>query len=217
MATIPQINHIGLNPKTTYYISTTGRPLLFPGGNLWKTVTLSNITEGNRLNVDTAEQVAKALVFLKNSPFENIVIDDFNFLMQDFYMKNAMKGGWQTPKEIGSFMNEVFAAIRLYEEGSKNLIILAHAETENLPDGRISYKMKTVGKMVSEYITPEAKMDIVLIGKSYFDSAEKRVIREYITEEDGVIVGPKAGYNMLPATIPNDLGVVVQKIKEYYG
>ena len=25
---------------------------------------------------------------------KNIIIDDFNYLAQDFYMANAMKGGW---------------------------------------------------------------------------------------------------------------------------
>ena len=38
--------------------------------------------------------VRGAIEMLAQSPFKNIVIDDFNYLSQDYYMANAMKGGW---------------------------------------------------------------------------------------------------------------------------
>ena len=58
------------------------------------------MAKGNRVQVDNItgldrfKRVADFIGFLKKSPFKNIVIDDFNYLAQDFYMANAMKGGW---------------------------------------------------------------------------------------------------------------------------
>ena len=49
---------------------------------------------GNRVITNNPEQVAYAIEQLLSSPFKNIVVDDFNYLMQDYYMDNALKGGW---------------------------------------------------------------------------------------------------------------------------
>lgn len=217
IAQIPELDHIGLDPKTTYYISTTGRPLLFPGGNLYKTTDLANITKGNRINTNNASEIVKILTQLQKSPFENIVIDDFNYVMQDYYMKNAFKGGWQTPKEIGAFMNDIFEALKLYESNEKNVILLAHSISTLSPDNRTIYQMKTTGNMTDEFITPSGKVDIILVGISKYDSSQKKVIKEFITEETDLIIGAKAGYKMLPSAISNDLGLVIKKLKEYYG
>ena len=35
--------------------------------------------------------------------------------------------------------------------------------------------------MVDEYVTPEGKFDITLIGISRFDGSQKKVVKEFIT------------------------------------
>lgn len=120
------------------------------------------------------------------------------------------------PKKIGYFMGKIFTAIEQYGETDKNIIILAHGEDVADQDGRIYTKLKTTGKMVDEYSTPEGKFDMVLVGRSRFDSLEKKVIREFITREDENYSSPKSHYGIFEDTyIPNDLGIVVDKIKEF--
>lgn len=154
---------------------------------------------------------------LKTSAFKNIIIDDFNYLMQDYYMDNALKGGWDTPKKIGYFMGQIFKSIEEYQDSDKHIIVLAHGEEIPQPDGRIYIKMKTVGKMVDEYVTPEGKFDITLVGKSSFDTANKKIKKEFITNEDEFISSPKSPYGMFETLyIPNDLGYVIEKINNYY-
>ena len=64
------------------------------------------------------------------------------------------------------------------------------------------------------YIMPEGKFEIVLYGRSYFDEKEKKSIREFVTNNDGVYPS-KSPIGMFDLYIPNDLGLVVEKIDEY--
>lgn len=92
---MPELNHIGLDPKTTYIISITSKPLTFPESSKTYIVAEENkFHTGNRYITNNPEEIAKIVKLLKTSPYTTIVIDDFNYLMQDYYMANALKGGW---------------------------------------------------------------------------------------------------------------------------
>jgi hypothetical protein len=134
------------------------------------------------------------------------VIDDFNYLSQDYYMANAMKGGWQTPKDIGYGMGLIFESFRGFPE-DKNLILLAHYEEYKDKNGdSISYRFKSVGSMTDGYITPEGKVDIILYGKTTYNAEERKAVKDSIGALDD-----------LPDTFPNDLSIVADKLKEIYG
>lgn len=218
MGQIPELNHVGLNPKETYVISVTSKPLTFPKSReLYKVAEKGKVASGNRYISNNPEEIASLLEQLLTSPFKNIVVDDFNYLMQDFYMDNALKGGWDTPKKIGYFMGKIFAAIEKYGDSDKNIIVLAHGEEVPQQDGRVYLKMKTTGKMVDEYVTPEGKFDVTLVGRSRFDAGSKKILKEFITNEDEFTASPKSPYGMFDELyIPNDLGLVVQKVNAYY-
>ena len=213
---IPELGLKGLDPKTTYLISCVNKPLPFRGANKKFVVTTpNNPTGGNRVITNDAEVVAKIINMLAKSPYKNIVLDDMNYMAQDYYMKNALKGGWDTPKKIGYNTGLVFDAINAVPE-DKNIICLAHYEEYKDKNGdSISYRYKSTGNMVDQYITPEGKFEIVLYGKSSFDEKEKKSIREFVTNDDGVYPA-KSPIGMFDLYIPNDLGLVVDKITEYY-
>ena len=114
--------------------------------------------------------------------------------------------------------SKIFSAIEKYGDSNKNIIVLAHGEEVPQQDGRVYLKMKTTGKMVDEYVTPEGKFDVTLVGRSRYDSAQKKVVKEFITNEDEFTSSPKSPYGMFSELyIPNDLGKVVQAVTEYYG
>lgn len=147
---VPELNHVGLDPKETYVISVTSKPLTFPKSReLYKVAQKGKVTTGNRYISNNPEEITTLLEQLLQSPYKNIVVDDFNYLMQDYYMDNALKGGWDTPKKIGYFMGKIFSAIEKYGDSDKNIIILAHGEEVPQQDGRVYLKMKTTGKMVA--------------------------------------------------------------------
>ena len=125
---IPELGIKGLDPKETYLISCVNKPLPFRGAaGKYKITTSAKIAEGNRIITNDAKEVASIIEMLANSPFKNIVLDDMNYISQDFYMKNALKGGWDTPKQIGYGMGLIFNAIKKIPE-TKNIICCAHYE-----------------------------------------------------------------------------------------
>lgn len=214
----------GLDPKETYIIQCIGRGVSNPGYKLCTSNELKDIATGNRVQVDNItglerfKRVADFIELLKKSPYKNIVIDDFNYLAQDFYMANAMKGGWDTPKQIGYGMGIIFDAFKGLPE-NKNIICCAHYEEYKDKNGdSISYKFKTTGKMVDDYITPEGKFDIILFGKQSFDAESKKPVKVFVKEFDGEFPA-KDSIGVLDALtneIPNDLSIVVNAIEEVY-
>jgi hypothetical protein len=71
--------------------------------------------------------------------------------------------------------------------------------------------------MVDEYVTPEGKFDITIIGKSRFDASSKTVVKEYLTNEDEFTSSAKSPYGMFNSLyVPNDLGYIVETANEYY-
>lgn len=219
IGSIPQLGITGLNPKETFLISVKGKPLPFVNAKDYVLTTPEALGKGNRIISNNPEIVAMVLLKLAdaNSPFKNVVLDDTNYLMQDWYMDNALKSGWDAPKKIGYFMGRLFFAIEKFQDLNKNIFVMAHGENVAGADGRIYVKFKTTGKMVDEYVTPEGLFDITLIGKSRFDEASKRVVKEFITNEDEFYSSPKSAYGMFESLyIPNDLGFVSAKIDEFY-
>lgn len=208
----------GLNPENTYLISVTSKDLPFRGSKkMFPVTTLDNMKDGRRVICSNAVDVEVALQSLMNSPFKNVVIDDLNYIMQDWYMDNALAKGWDAPKQIGYFMGKIFKAIEDLDTRGKNVFVLAHGEPVQQPDGRTYLKMKTTGKMVDEYVTPEGKFDITLLGISKFDSVAKKVVKQYLTNENEQYSSAKSAPGMFEDLfIPNDLGYVEQKIESYY-
>lgn len=215
---VPELGLEGLDPSTTYIISCVNKPLPFRGASKdYKITSLKNITEGNRIVTTDADEVAQAIKTLADpkSPYKNIILDDMNYIAQDYYMKNALKGGWDCPKRIGYNTGLIFDAINIVPE-NKNIICLAHYEEYKDKNGdSISYKYKTTGSMTDAYITPEGKFEIVLYGRATFNEQEKKSIREFVTNDDGVYPA-KSPVGMFDLYIPNDLGFVVKEVDNYY-
>ena len=213
----------GLDPKETYAIQCVSRGVPNPNYKLCPSNELKDIAKGNRVQVnsitglDRFKRVADFLVQLKASPYKNIVIDDFNFLMQDYYMNNAMKGGWAVPKEIGFGMGLIFDAMKGYPE-DKHIYVCAHYEKTNDNDGTVTYQMKTTGKMVNEYCTPQGKFDIILYGKQTYNEEERKAIKTFVKDFDGTFPAKDSigVLDDMPDEFPNDLSLVSEELKKRY-
>lgn len=135
--------------------------------------------------------------------------------MQNYYMAKALQTGWDTPKMIGFIMGQMFEAIEQLSLDKKNVIIFAHPETYKVNNmGDIGYRMKTTGNMVSEYITPEGKVDIMLFGRTKFNETTKKLEKLFVTDHDGTYPAKSQGI-FDDLYIPNDMGYVIQKLEEW--
>lgn len=114
-------------------------------------------------------------------------------------------------------MGLIFDAFETNPE--KHYFMMAHYEEyTNTTEGGLSYRFKTTGKMVQEFITPEGNFEIVLYGKTDVTEVDnKKTIKTlFVTNKDGQYPA-KSPIGMFPDLyIPNDLGYVLEKINEYY-
>lgn len=226
----PTIGIKGLDPKKTFIISCTRRTLPGPGmAKLYPVMpTFTLNTKGpdtanfNRIILQSTPKLNPGLcahgisLIRQSGRIENIVIDDFNYLMQDYYMENALSQGWDAPKKIGFDMGKIFAQIALIPE-SKNIIVLAHYESvTDKTSNSTKTKMKTTGKMVDEYVTPEGKFDYILYCHQGIDENTGKVIKQFVTNYDGIYTGAKSPAGVFGKyRIPNDIDYVLKRIKEY--
>lgn len=218
---IPELGIQGLNPKETFIISATSKPLPFKGSAKQYPVVPEGQppATGHRYITNEGMKIANAIRFVTdNRPeIKHIVVDDSNYIMQDYYMENSKGKGYDVFKEIGGSMHMIFSAAEYADAKRKNIIMMAHFEEykdSNLDT--ISYRFKTVGKMVTDYITPEGKFEIVLFGKQSIDMENKKAIKEFVTNYDGQYPAKSPVGMFTDLYIPNDLGYVMKKVEEYY-
>lgn len=204
----PDLGIKGLNPKDTVIINVSKKDLPIKG---WRSNYKGSISEGgNYFESSNAVDIAKAIDYIseKRTEIKNIVIDDSQFIMAFEFMSRAKETGYGKFTDIGVNMNKVIVAAR---DSRKDLkcYFLWHPEENAL--GQL--KMKTVGKMVDDYLTLEGLFTVII----YSDASKvgDKVEYQFITNNDGKYPG-KSPYGMFPQMyIKNDLGYVSEKIDEY--
>jgi hypothetical protein len=222
---IPEFNIEGLNPKETFIIACTNKELPFAGWKKHYKKVLAKVEngiitdikqEGNYYYTNNPISVANliSLINSKRDDIKNIVIDDTNYLMQDYYMDNAVKGGYDVYKKVGLFMGRIFKAISAVDD--KNIIMLAHYESYKADNNEnIAFRFKTVGNMTNQYITVEGKFSIVLFAGQEFDEQTKTVKKFFVTNYDGKYNAKSPVGMFEDVHIPNDMGYVLKQIEKY--
>ena len=150
---IKELKIKGLDPTKTLIIACSDKSLPFPGWkNKYKNIQTDGAgnVSGNYLSTNDPALICKTIdFFLKNRPdIENYVVDDFNFVMQDYYMENAKTKGYATFQTIGYDAGQIFKRFEAIHKKNKNIIVLAHPEYFEV-NGVHKIKMKTVGNMVN--------------------------------------------------------------------
>lgn len=187
-----------LDPNSTAIINVINKPLPFKG---WKKKFENRIS--------CSDNPAKILGWIKKIAEERpevttIVIDDFQYVMANAYMRRADEKGYDKFTEIAQSTWKVIDQSKNFRE-NLNVIFMSHIEMNN--DG--SLKMKTIGKMLDEKITLEGLFSIVLYTK--IENGEY-LFRTKTTGKDSC----KSPMGMFDKeAIPNDLTIVIDAIKKY--
>lgn len=190
-----------LEPARTLLIQTIKKPLPFRGQG-WK-VKASMKSEGNIIQTDSPELIERAM---RTLPHEIVVIDDFQYMLANEFMRRSDEKGFDKFTDIGRHAWDVLnAATALADD--RRVYILCHSATDDV--GRT--KMKTIGKLLDEKITPEGMVTICL----------RTVVRDgqylFATQNSGsdTTKSPMGMFEDL--LIPNDLAAVDDTICEFYG
>lgn len=191
-----------LPPEETHVISVIGKPLPFPKGIKYSTEA-KNLT----LSADPNTIRRAMMDAARNEKIKHIVIDDAQYVMATEFMDKAMVKGYDKFTVMARNIWEILILATKLRAGLK-VYFLTHEE-----DTGTERKMKTLGKLLDDKITPEGLSTIVL----YNDVSGERDARRYFfsTQSDGV-TNAKSPFDMFPAQIPNDLLLVSNRVDEYY-
>lgn len=141
------------NPADTLLLQVVRKPLPFRSAG-WGYFHKDTNPTGNIIVTDHWETIIKAL---RGTKRKVIVLDDFQYLLANEYMRRTDERGYEKFTDIGRHAWEVITAcsdlaadVRVY--------VLAHTDTNDVGET----KMKTIGKMLDEKITPEGLFTIAL-------------------------------------------------------
>ena len=205
----PELNIKGLDPKKTVVINVSGKDLPFRG---WKKLYTGAISSGgNYFESSDALQISKAIDYISNnrSDIDNIVIDDAQYIMAFEFMRRAKENGYGKFADIGVNLGKVIEAARTTRKSLK-VYFLWHPEQ----DRETGYKMKTVGKMVDDYLTLEGLFTVILYTR-VIKNAENKIQYQFITNNDGEFPSKSPIGLFSELYIPNDLGLVSETIDKY--
>jgi hypothetical protein len=191
-----------LDPNETLLIQIIRKPLPFrsKGWTYWD-------KESNpHGNIFVSERWETIIKLMRGTKRKIIVIDDFQYLLANEFMRRTEEKGFDKFTEIAKHAWEVMSVasdlapdVRVY--------MLSHIE-ENESTGAM--KMKTIGKLLDEKITPEGLVTIVL--RTVVDGGNY----QFATRNSGFDT-TKSPMGLFDAErIDNDLAMVDSAICHYY-
>ena len=156
-------------------------------------------------NVFVVDDPTKIIAAMQKTQRPIIVIDDFQYILANEFMRRSHEKGYEKFTDIGRNAWDIINATAALEH-HKRVYVLAHSETTDA--GRI--KCKTIGKMIDEKITLEGMFSIVL--RSLIRDGE----HYFATKNNGAdtVKTPIGLFETDP--IPNDLAAVDAAIVSYY-
>lgn len=192
-----------LDPASTLLIQVIRKPLPFRSAG-W---TYYNKDSNPTGNVFVTESWADIITLMRKTKRRVIVIDDFQYLMANEFMRRSDEKGYDKFTDIAKHAWEVLTVasdlapdVRVY--------ILSHLE-EDATTG--AAKIKTVGKLLDEKITPEGLVTIVL--RTVVDGG----VYQFATRNSGMDTTKSPMGLFDSERIDNDLAAVDAAICGYYG
>jgi len=189
------------NPAETLLLQALDKPLPFKSRD-WKKYD----PETKSGNIFVTDKSTDIVSYMQRTKRKVIVLDDFQYVMANEFMRRSDEKGYDKFTEIGrNAWNILVAAGGLASD--VRVYILSHSDTSD--NGRV--KAKTIGRMLDEKITVEGMFTLVL----------RTVVRDdehyFSTRNNGsdTVKTPKGMF--AEELIPNDLGAVDAAICEYYG
>lgn len=190
-----------MNPAETLLIQAISKPLPFKSKNWTRFDREANKT-GNVFVTDQTEEMA---MLMRKTSRKVIVIDDYQYVMANEYMRRTSETGFTKFTEIAKHSWDIF---KLASELPHDVRVyfLSHTQT----DEHGAVRIKTIGKMLDEKITIEGMFTIVL--------------KTIVTDTDHLFSTKNNGADTVKSPIgmfdseriPNDLLVVDNAIKAYY-
>lgn len=206
----------GLDPKETVVLNVLGKRLPFKGSQ-----SIYNEQNKNLFKLDDYNSVISILQSIGNNAgyVHNVVIDDAIYIMRKEYFKRAKETGYSKYTELGMHFQQIISTVEGLRD-DLNVFLLLHSEDVQSDNTLVGYKVSTVGKLLDSQYNPVEVVPMVLYSDVVYDDKGNASYGFYTHRfKNGVIEIPaKSPDGMFKENfIPNDLGLVVKAMQEYYG
>lgn len=190
-----------LDPATTLLIQVIKKPLPFRA-NGWSYYD----REKKSGNIFVTDLWSDILAISRKTKRKVIVIDDFQYMLANEFMRRSEERGFDKFTEIGRHAWEVISELAKLPDDVRVYILSHSNDTETGVT-----KMKTIGKLLDDKIAPEGMFTIVLRtvvadGKYQFST---------VNSGADVVKAPIGLFD--DSRIDNDLRAVDAAIQTYYG
>jgi hypothetical protein len=193
-----------LDPNKSILIQAIRKVLPFTNGKNWKLRNAEN-KEGSICITDKSTTV-ESILKSASEKYKIIIIDDFQYIMANEYMRRAEETGFNKFSEIGRNAWSILQTASMLPEDVR-VYILWH----EIQDERGNIKPKTIGKMLDEKITPEGMVSICL-------RAIKNDSGYFFQTQSSGFDPCKSPMGLFPENnIDNDLLMVDNLITDYFG
>ena len=204
-----------LDYKSTFIFNVAKKPLPFRGWRKGYLPLNKENPQGNYIATDNHATITATMKHIDdNMPhIKTVIIDDFQYLMANEYMRRANERGFDKFTDIGLHAWEVANAGKNLRE-DMTFVMIGHAEQSMDLQGNRRLKFKTVGKLVDNVITMEGMFTVVLFTSVGIDP-EGNTSYTFITQSDGTTTAKSPRGMFEDLNIPNDIKEVINKVNEY--
>lgn len=205
----------GLNPEETIILNVLGKTLPFKGSK-----SSYNAEKKNLFAIDNWQTICEYLksISSKVTTCKNIIIDDAIYAMRMEFFDRAKEKGFDKYNELADHFRKIIATCNSLRE-DLNVFMFLHSETVESDGSIMKYKASSVGKLLDKMYNPLESVAITLYSEPQFDDKGNATYGFYTHKKrvNGVEIPAKSPDGMFEEDfIPNDLGLVVKAINEYY-
>lgn len=206
-----------LDPKSTFVINCGKKDFSFPKARVNYTQFDKATLTGNVYNTDNFNQIINIISFIgtKMSHIKTLVIDDFQFSMAASVMNNINIKGFEKWNELAAGIWNTLGAGNSQRE-DLTVVFIEHLESDYDDSGVKQTKAKTVGKLIDKTVNLDGLFTTILYSEA-IKNAEGRIDYVFRTHTNGTDTCKTPMGMFEDDYIPNDLAVVIDKMKEYYG
>lgn len=189
-----------LNPDDVLLIQPFDKPLPFESA-AWKPISANG---GSIYVTDQSAQICKCFSRAISIGKQIVVIDDFQYLMCNEFMRRCNERGYDKFTEIARHAWDVLCAA-MDANNKLRVYILSHSTQDDGP-----VRIKTIGRLLDEKITIEGMVTIVLrtvIDDGAYMFATRNSGNDTVKSPMGMFVDD---------WVPNDLSMIDKNICDYY-
>ena len=168
-----------------------------------KTVKIPKDFTANTSAQLNAAKYAWIEMVISKSKAKSIIIDDSQYLLVNELFDRSKEKGYDKFTDIAVNFRNLVHFVNDMPDDDKIVYFLHHSETDS--DGR--EKAKTIGRMLDEKLTLEGCFDIVLFCQDH----------KFYTQSAGMSTAKTPEGMFEDEEIPNDLKMVDNAIRDYYG